>query len=185
MDPDREWVAIGLERRSAGRILFAYLAPLALLGPISSACGMLMRAGAASADRDAALRLALLSAGGGFIASLLGVVITACVIYLVTPLYRAPRDFSAAFRLVAYAGTPAWLAGIVLIVPLQDFPLLIVALLVALMHTLYVFYLGLHRIVKVSLPEAAECAAIVALASLLLTTVVGYAGGSIGLFPQK
>ena len=185
MHPDNEWVSIERERNSVGRMLFAYLGPLMLIGPVASACGMLLRGGGGPADRAAGFQLAAQSILAGVVASLLGVLITACVIYLMTPVYRVPRNFRSAFRLVVYAGTPLWIAGIVFIAPLDEVPALIVVLLVALMHTLYVFYLGLHRVVKVPLQEAAECAAIVALASLLLTTVVGYAGGSVGLFPQK
>ncbi len=185
LSPDSEWVSIERERQSVSRILFGYLVPMALIGPVAGACGMLLRGGGASADRGGVLLLGIQSIFAGVVASLLGAVITACVVYLMTPVYRAPRDFRAALRLVVYAGTPIWVAGFVFVAPLDQVPALIIVLLIALMHTLYVFYLGLHRIVKVPLQEAAECAAIVALASLLLTTVVGYAGGSVGLFPPK
>jgi hypothetical protein len=42
----------------------------------------------------------------------------------------------------------------------------------------------LHRLVKVPLRDAAECAAIVVLASLVLSTAVGYAGSAAGLFSR-
>jgi len=46
------------------------------------------------------------------------------------------------------------------------------------------FYLGLHQVTQVPRRDAAECAAIVMVASLLLSSVVGYVGSAAGLFPH-
>jgi hypothetical protein len=100
------------------------------------------------------------------------------------PLYEGVRNYAAAIRLVAYAATPVWLAGIVLVAPLQKFPLLTIVILIALMHASYVFYLGLHHVANVRLRDAAECAAVVVFASLVLSTALGYAGGALGLLPH-
>jgi hypothetical protein len=184
LQPEREWAAIALEHSDWLRVLFRYLVPLLLVAPIANACGVLIGnevAFHAFADSSERLRFALKSALGAFAGSLFGVLVTASVVYLVTPLYQAVRDFSAAFRLVAYAGTPVWLAGVVLVAPLQRFALLVVIILIALIHALFLFYLGLHHVLKVRRRDAAECTAVVAFASLALSTVIGYVGG--GLLP--
>jgi Yip1-like protein len=185
--PSHEWGIIERERGSVVRVLAGYLAPLALIAPVAHAISLLIGGNDAPRtfpDSGAALRFALASAAAGFVMQILGVFVTAAVVYLVMPLYDAARNYAAAVALVAYAATPVWLAGIVLLAPLQKFPLLAMVILIALMHASYVFYLGLHQIAKVHLRDAAECAAVVVFASLVLSTALGYAGGALGLLPQ-
>jgi hypothetical protein len=50
------------------------------------------------------------------------------------------------------------------------------------MHALYLFYLGLHHVAKVPRGDAAECAAIIIVVSVVLSTIVGYIGSAAGLF---
>jgi hypothetical protein len=184
--PEHEWHLIELERSSFYRVLAGYLAPLALIAPLAHTLSLLIGDESAFqvAGSGVALGLVLLSIIAGLGIQVLGVLITAIVVYLVMPLYRGERDYAAALRLVAYAATPVWLAGIILVAPLQKFPLLTVGILIALMHASYLFYLGLHQLVKVPLRDAAECAAIVVLASLVLSTALDYAGSAAGLLPQ-
>ena len=61
MRPDSEWVFIEREQKSMRRMLFGYLGPMVLIGPLAGACGMLLRGGGASADRGAAGQLAVQS----------------------------------------------------------------------------------------------------------------------------
>jgi hypothetical protein len=184
--PEHEWRSIEREGSSFYRILAGYLAPLALIAPLAHTLSLLIAGESAlrGAASGVALGVVLRSIIAGLAIQVLGVLITAAVVYLVMPLYRGARDYDAALRLVSYAATPVWLAGIVLVVPLERFPLLTVGILIALMHASYLFYLGLHQLVKVPLRDAAECAAIVVLASLVLSTALGYAGSAAGLLPQ-
>ena len=185
--PAHEWEVIERERGSVVHVLAGYLAPLALIAPVAYATSLLIGANDAPRafpDSSAALRFALAYAATGFVMQILGVFVSAAVVYLVVPLYDAARNYGAAIRLVAYAVTPVWLAGIVLFAPLQKFPLQAMVILIALMHAAYVFYLGLHYVAKVRLRDAAECAAVVVFASLVLSTALGYAVGSLGLLPQ-
>lgn len=187
LQPSSEWAAIELERSSALRVFVCYFVPLALIAPVANASRVFTGSAGPSSffvDASATLQFAVLSAISTFVTQTIGVLVVALVVYLVTPLYEGARSFSAAFRLVAYAGTPVWLAGVVLIVPIQQFPIAAVLILIGLMHASYIFYLGLHHVVKVRLREAAECAAIVALISLMLSTALGYIGGAVRLFPH-
>ncbi len=185
--PETEWAAIALERGTGSWVVWRYLALLALIAPLAYAGSVLLGGeGALHRFRDfsAAARFAALAAAGAYVAVLLSVGVTALVVWLVIPLYRGRRDLGAAFALVAYAGTPVWLAGLVLVAPLQRLPLLVIVILIALMHALYLFYLGLHHLVQVPQRDAAECAAIVVVASVMLSTVAGYLGSAAGLFPH-
>ena len=185
--PAHEWGVIARERGSVVRVLAGYLVPLALIAPIAYAISLLIGANDVPRtlpDSGALLRFAAASAAAGFVMQILGVLVTAAMVYLVMPLYDGARNYAAAIRLVAYAATPVWLDGVVLVAPLQKFPLLAMGILIALMHASYVFYLGLHHVAKVRLRDAAECAAVVVFASLVLSTALGYAAGALGLLPQ-
>jgi hypothetical protein len=185
--PESEWAAIARERPGAGDVFWCHLVPLSLIPPLAYAGSVLIgREGALQrfADLGAALRFALLSACGGFIASLLSVAAVALAVRAVVPLYAPRPGFGDAFRVAAYAGTPVWLAGIVLLVPLDRFPLLSAAILVAFMHCMFLFYLGLHHVAKVPRGDAAVCTAIVVFAGLILSSVAGYYGSAAGLFPH-
>ena len=187
VDPAAEWTAIAREREPCPRIFWRYLVPLSLISPLAFSAGVLIGGEGALrrfADSEATWRFALLAAVGAFVAALVSVATTSLVTRALMPVYLGRRDLADAFRVVAYASTPVWVAGIVLAAPLQRFPLLVIIVLVALMHALYLFYLGLHHVVKVPRRDAAECAAVVVVASLVASTVLGYFGSAAGLFPQ-
>lgn len=182
--PEREWAGIALER-GTWRLVGGYLLPLALISPLAYSCGVLLGGDGALrvfADTGAAMRFAVLAALSGFLAVPLSVVVIALTVWLLAPLYEGRRSFGDALCLVSYAGTPVWLAGIVLVAPLQRFPLLVIVILVGLMHALYLFYLGLHYVVKVPLRDAAECTAIIVIASVMLSSIAGYFVSAAGLF---
>lgn len=182
--PEAEWAAIALERDGWRRVL-GYLVPLAVISPLAFSAGVLLGGEGALrrfADDEATLRFALLASVGGFSATLLSVATITIVIRVLVPLYPGSCKLTDAFRVAVYAGTPVWLAGLVLVAPLQRFPLLVIIVLIGLMHASYLFYLGLHHVAKVPRGDAAECAAVVIIASLVLSTVVGYLGSAAGLF---
>lgn len=176
--PEAEWQAIAEEREGVASFAASYVAPLALIGPIAFVCGAL------AAPFGLTPTAAASAVWAGLFTQVLGLAVTAAVIWLIAPLYGVRRDFLAGFRVVAYAATPVWLAGIVLAVPLQRFPLLVVIILIALMHGLYLFHLGLHHVTGIPRRDAAECAGAVAFSSLVLSTLVGYYGSAIGLIPS-
>ena len=185
LHPETEWAVIARERGLWARY-WSYLALLILIPPLAFGGQMVLgREGALRtfADPAAALRFALLSAGGGIVAALLSVTAMAGVIWLLAPLFAGRRSLRDAFRLVVFAGTPVWLSGVILIAPLNRFALLIIIILIAGMHGLFLVYLGVHHVLGVPRGDAAECSAIVVAAGFLLSTVAGYYASAAGLFP--
>ena len=72
-----------------------------------------------------------------------------------------------------------------MIAPLNRFPLPAVVILIAIMHCMFLFYPGLHHVVKVPRRDAAECTAIVIAAGIMLSSVVGYYGSAAGLLLNR
>lgn len=184
---ESEWTVIAREHSAWREVCWRYLVPLALIAPLAHS-GRVLLGGDGSFRQfpvfEASWHYALLSAFGGFLVSPLSVTVMALVIWLVAPLYQAKRDFGAAFRVVTYAGTPVWLSGVILLAPLNRFPLLVIVILIAIMHSLFLFYLGLHYMAKVPRRDAAECTAIVVAAGIMLSSVAGYYASVAGLFPH-
>jgi len=185
--PEQEWPVIAREHAGWQTLFFGYLVPLTLISPLAYS-GRVLLGGEGSfrgfTAADAALRFALLSATGGFFGLLLSALVMALALWLIAPLFRGRRDFADAIKVVTYAGTPVWLAGVILIMPLNRFPLLVVIILIAIMHGLFLLYLGLHHVIEVRRGDAAECTAIIVAAGMMLSTVAGYYASAAGLFPH-
>jgi Yip1 domain len=185
--PDGEWDAIARDAAGLRAEFFGYLLPLAAISPLAHGTRVLLGGDGAIrrfAEFGEALHYVCWSAAGGLIGSLLSVLMLALAIFLLAPLYGGQRSYGNAVRVVMYAGTPVWLAGVVLLAPLTKFPLLVIIILLALMHGLFLFYLGLYKVMKVPQRDAAECTAIVLMAGILFSTVAGYCASAAGLFPR-
>ncbi len=79
----------------------------------------------------------------GFVVALGGVYLTAYVIDMLAPNFGSQKNFGRAMQLVAYSYTPAWVAGILNIIPVLG-----VLVLVASIYGLYLMYLGFPHTMK-------------------------------------
>ena len=137
MQPKAEWPRIAAETTEPTQVLTGYVLPLALIGPVAtligsqvfgySFLGVTVRPDLASAVGTAVVT---------FVLSLVSLFVVAFVANYLSPKFGGKESFPAAFRLVAYAWTAAWLAGIFGLVPS-----LAILGLVGL-YSLYLFYLG-------------------------------------------
>ena len=78
-----------------------------------------------------------------FVLSVFGVFLLSQIINLLAPSFGASKDPGQALKVSAYAFTPAWVAGVLSLLP----PLGLLALLASL-YSLYVLYLGLPKLMK-------------------------------------
>ena len=145
-DPFREWAAIDKEPGDPVYVLSRYVAVLALLPAVfsfSGACivgvvlpnGGLVRAPLVNGAFGAIL---------GYVLSCAIVLVLGVIINLVAPLLGGRRNFDSAFRLAAYSFTPAWLAGVFLILPGLQF------LTLTGFWGAYILWLGLPLLIKSS-----------------------------------
>ena len=78
----------------------------------------------------------------GYVLSCAIVLVLGILINLVAPLFGGRRDFDSAFKLSVYSFTPAWLAGIFLVLPGLHF------LTLTGFYGAYILWLGLPRLIK-------------------------------------
>jgi hypothetical protein len=79
----------------------------------------------------------------GYVLQLVGVIVSAVIIEKLAPRFKSGGDTLQAAKLVAYASTPVWLAGIFNLSFVLT-PLIIIAALFAV----YLFYIGLPYVLK-------------------------------------
>lgn len=135
MTPKTEWPVIAAEEPDTKQIFTGYVIPLALIPAVASLIGH----GVIGASLARGIGMGIIS----FVSTVLGVYLTAFVVDFLAPNFGSQKNFGRAMQLVAYAYTPAWVAGILNIVPALG----IIASLAGL-YGLYLLYLGFPHTMK-------------------------------------
>ena len=138
LTPAAEWQRIDGETANPADIYHNYVIPLAAIGPVARFLGALLFMG-----RHVSLGWALSQMVLHFVLSVFGVFLLSQIINLLAPSFGASKDPGQALKVSAYAFTPAWVAGVLSLLP----PLGLLALLASL-YSLYVLYLGLPKLMK-------------------------------------
>jgi hypothetical protein len=139
MTPKTEWPVIAGEEPNVGQILTGYVLPLALIPTIASILGFGLFSFGARGSFAWGIAMGLVQ----LITAFVGVYVTAFVIDLLAPNFSSQKGLGRAAQLVAYSYTPAWVAGIFLLIP-------VIGWLAGLagLYGLYLLYLGLPHMMK-------------------------------------
>ena len=182
--PQSEWPVIAAEPASVSGIFTGYIAPLAAIGPIALVIGLSVVGvgvpfvGTYRAPIGASVTQAVVT----FVLILIGVAVMSAIAGALAPRFGGRRDTLAALKLVGYAYTPAFVAGILGLVP----PLSFLEIFAGL-WTLYVFYKGAPALVM-SAPDKAlaytatcvACGIAIGFAGMIVGGAVGFATGGFG-----
>jgi hypothetical protein len=158
--PRTEWPLIAAEPNSFAGIFTRYVAPLAAIGPISLVVGLsIVGVGIPFVGTyRTPLVTSVVQGALTFVAILIGVAIMSVIAGALAPYFGGRRDAVSALKLVGYAYTPAFIAGVLGIFP----PLSFLEIFAAL-WTLYVFYRGAPALsmsaYNKALPYTATCVA--------------------------
>jgi len=101
-----------------------------------------------------------------------GVFIIALIIDALAPMFGGEKNQAQALKVAAYASTPSWVAGIVMILPMLG----IISLLAAL-YGLYLLYLGLPLLMKAPREKAVGYTAVVVVVAIVVMMVIGGISG--------
>ncbi len=174
LQPKAEWETISTEATSAGDLYKSYIAPLAAIGPAASIIGMsligisLPFVGTFRVPISSSIAHAVTS----YVLTLVGVFIIALIIDALAPTFGGEKNQAQALKVAAYASTPSWVAGIVMILPVLG----VIALLAAL-YGLYLLYLGLPLLMKAPQEKAIGYTAVVVVAAIVVMMLIGAASG--------
>ena len=137
MTPKTEWSAIAGETPNIAGIITGYVLPLALIPTVASILGGILFAHFVSTGYLIATALV------AFVVAILAVFLAAYVIDFLAPNFGSEKDLGRSVQLVAYAYTPAWVAGVLNIIPALG----IIAALAGI-YGIYLMYLGLPVLKK-------------------------------------
>jgi hypothetical protein len=178
MQPAAEWPVIAAEPAIPADLMRGWAVPLAAIGPICAFIhGQVFGFGAFGISYRPGIVAGLSTLVVSYILGLVGVVVLALVAQNVAPRFGGVGDRTAAFKLVVYGSTAAWVCGIFQLIP----GLGLLAILG--LYSLYLYYVGATPVMRVPQEKAAGFTAVTILAAVLLYIVVGAVSSAfLGLF---
>ena len=168
VQPKAEWPKVAAETTEPKSVLLGYAVPLAAIGPVASLIGSLAFGyDVLFTTVRPSVGFAVTTAVTSFVLSLVSLFVIAFVANALSPKFGGKNDWPAAFRLVAYSMTAAWLAGIFGLVPA-----LAVLSLVGL-YSIYLFYAGATPVLGIPGDKAATYTAVTVLVAIVVQIVIG------------
>ncbi len=176
--PVAEWDAIAMEKTSVDALLRRYILPLALLAPVATVIGM------KTFDREwdpvhgfLVPPEQILAAGTAtYFATVGSILVLAAIFTLIAPMFGVTRNYLAALKVATYGAIPVMLAGATLLLPVMA-----IVAMVGMCHTLFLFWVGVRRVLHIQSEDAAEFVGISLVLLTFLSVLVGAAGSAVGL----
>jgi hypothetical protein len=174
LTPGTEWPVIEGESATTGALLTGYALPLAAIGAVAGFIGTSIVG--STLPFVGTYRVPFMS---GIVAAVfgLGMALVMCfllslIIDALAPTFNGQKNQIQALKLAVYSFTPAWVAGVLRIVPLLG----ILAFFAAL-YSIYVLYLGIPRLMKSPQDKALPYTAVVVVVAIVLGFIVAAISG--------
>ncbi len=135
--PATEWRSIGEEKSTMRSILIGYVLPMSLIPAVASFIGYGFVGANGVLFRVSGLYWGTAMAIDSLITSFSVYLLGTWFVDRMAPGFGAKRELNRSAQLVAYAYTPAWLAGIFYLLPMLQ------ELVVLGLYSVYLFYLGI------------------------------------------
>jgi len=185
LKPKTEWEVIAGEETSAADLFKRYAVPLAAIPPIAGFIGgsLIGRSMPFVGSYRVPMVSGLVMAVSMFVMALVGVYVISLIINYLAPSFGAQKDSGQALKVAVYSYTPAWVAGV-----LQILPTLGLLAVLAGLYGLYLLYLGLPRLMKCPQEKAVGYTAVVVVCAIILSIIVGAVGAGImgaGMFGAR
>jgi hypothetical protein len=116
-----------------------------------------------------------MSAIVGYVMAFVVTFVVALIVDALAPTFGAQKNFPNALKLTVYSYTPAWLAGIFLLIPGLSF------LAILGLYGLYLLWLGLPPLMLAPRDKALPYAATVVVCAVIIALVLGFIQAAIFL----
>lgn len=169
LQPKPEWPVIAAETTAIADLYEDYIVPLAAIPAVAAFVGLTMfgitlpETGLTRIPVGAALSYAV----ANFLLTLGAVYLMALIINALAPTFGGEKNLPQALKLVAFASTASWLAGIFAIIPLLSI------LSVLGLYSLYLLYLGLPVMMKSPAEKALGYTTLVVVCAIGVFMVIG------------
>jgi Yip1 domain len=170
--PAAEWEVIANEPATVGGLFTGYALPLAAIGPIVSILflGVLGIGAGSMALPGMSIGMTFIAATAiaGYVISLLVLYLMSMIVKAVSPSFNGNSDMVQATKLMTYASTPAWVAGLVSWIPGIGW----LFGLAAIAYVVYLIYLGLKPVMGIPQEKLAGFTVVIVLAYIVLSMVL-------------
>ena len=174
LTPKTEWPVIAGETSSTGDLMGAYVAPLAGIGVL---CGFVGHSiVGTSLPFLGTYRMPILAGIGiavfSFVMAFVGIFILSLIINALAPSFGGEKNSAQAMKVAVYSYTPAWIAGILGIIP----ALALIGVVISL-YGLYLLYLGLPRLMKNPEEKSIGYTAVVVICAIVIGFLISLMAG--------
>jgi hypothetical protein len=178
VQPAQEWPVVAAEHTDAATLIREYAAPLAAIPAVCGFIGMSIvgfSVPLAGYVRTPFMR-GLASAIVSWVLTLVGVYVAAVVVEKLAPKFKSSGATINALKLIVYAATPVWVAGVFGLIPALSLLTILAAL-----YAIYVFYLGLPVLMSTPadqvIPYMVVSAVVTIVVWIVLSIIVGAISG--------
>jgi hypothetical protein len=174
--PGSEWARIAAEPATVSDLILHYAAPLAAIPAVCSFIGSTfvgIPVPFVGTIRIGAVR-GLVTAVLSWVFALVGVYVASVVVEKLAPQFRSRGDLVQAMKLVVFAYTPVWIAGV-----LNIFPPLSILVIIAAFYAIYLFYLGLPPVMGTPQESVVPYMAVAAIVIIVVTVVLSVCAAAI------
>lgn len=170
LQPAQEWQVIRGEQTATADLFKGYVLPLAAISAVAGFIGYCLIG--VSVPFLGTYRMPFLNGVGMAVSSvvlaLASVYAIAYLINALAPRFGAQPDMAQALKVAAYSYTPAWVAGV-----LQILPSLGMLVVLASFYGLYLLYLGLQALMQAPREKALPYTAVVVVCAVVLSLIIG------------
>jgi hypothetical protein len=177
--PADEWDLIAREDTTVEELLRRFILPLSLLAPIASVIGMKFFDAGWDPDHGYLVPAQDIYAAGAttLFTSIVSIFALAGIFVLIAPLYGSSRNYLTALKVATFGSVPVLLAGVALLIPV-----LAIVGLIGFCHSLYLWWLGVRKVLNVGRNHQAEFIGISMLILVVVSTLAGASASAMGLF---
>ena len=176
LTPKTEWDVIAGESTPTQQLILGYVLPLAGVAAIAQFIGMCLVG--TSLGFLGTFRMPIGWGLGLAVWHLVGAVIAVFVLGLIidalAPSFGGQKNPAQALKVAVYSYTPAWVAGILMILPLLG-----ILVVLASLYGIYLMYLGLPRLMKNPEDKSIGYTAVTIIAAIVVSIIISVIGGLI------
>ena len=166
--PRQEWDVIAKETTDTATLYKNYIIPLAAIPVIAGYIGMVTIGVTFLVRVRAGVVTGLVNAVVSYVFALIGVYVAALVIDWLAPKFQSEKSVIQALKLVAYSMTPAWIAGVLMLIPALG-----ILAIIGGLYGIYLFYLGMTPMMKTPSDKVIPYMVVSALVVILVQIVIG------------
>jgi hypothetical protein len=174
--PAAEWPVIASESSDVASLLRDYAAPLSAVPAICRWLGMSIIG--VSLPFMGTYRVGLIrgfaNAVVSWVLGLVGAWLAALVIEKLAPTFQSRGDTAQALKLVVFASTPVWIAGVLNIIPALG-----VLVILAALYAVYLCYVGVPTVMHTPPDKVVPYMVVSALVMIVVSVVVGAVAGAL------